>query len=922
MSDGQLDLIDYINDVKSNYSPREVVKQSLNYEPEKDGIKDYRANCPTGHPSSSGACFVVNDELMFCHSCGKFWDQISFVQDFFTDGDFMEALFLLARWGNTPLPENINFKSYTSKRAKLKRLIDLNEKYVELTTEAMTKDEYNLIDSNWGMKERFAKKTKIGFTTSSVTKKMLKAGFSEKELKESGLFIQTKKGLQPFFIGRITIPYMVKGSPRYFIGRKTDLTPDNKFEKAKYKKLPCYSEKRPYLHREIRNDFLYGQDELLKTQGRVDLIITEGIADCIILLQEGFKSVSPVTIRFRKQDVENIRKLLGKPESYVVYISLDNDPNSAGQDASLSMAESLTKEGYDVRIVKIPLDARRVEWREIYSKEENDEAKEKSKRDTADYIKEEGTEAFKRLLKEAPKYLYYLIDQVEDVASMEFSSMIKEVAELATKLPENIVDELVQYIKSKGTNTTVRALKKTFIKVKKESVHLSKIESGDLPAEDASALVVEKFIPCSKYDPSSDDFFRFKDTHYTIVPGELVKQEIESEIEKCSSDFLQQVVNQRNKRITDSFTFLRRKSATDPSFFSQGGGYLALKNGVLDLQKRKLVTHSPDIPVFNAVEYNFDKNASCPLWKKTVKEVLEEKDKIELFQFFCGYVFSGHYKYHKALFLIGDGANGKSTLLDAILFVFGNFNVSTIGLHQLGSPFMLIKLKGMLANIASESCEKTAIESSVFKEAVSGGNLIAGDKFKSNVTFRNQAKFFQAMNNFPIIPKKSHGVLRRLEFLSCDKDFSKLSKPDYDIGKKLLNEASGILNWCLEGLDMLEDAGGFITPKDSKRMLHKFTDETCSVTKFLNEEFSKEDNYASFVITSDDSFVSKQQVYDSYNYYCRRNGLKPHSSVPFWKIFWKQFPELKEYRSRESGRCVKGLKASLPDPYQVPSIYY
>ena len=60
MSEHQLDLIDYINLVKSNFSPREVIKESSSYEPEKDGIKDYRANCPTGHPSSSGACFVVN----------------------------------------------------------------------------------------------------------------------------------------------------------------------------------------------------------------------------------------------------------------------------------------------------------------------------------------------------------------------------------------------------------------------------------------------------------------------------------------------------------------------------------------------------------------------------------------------------------------------------------------------------------------------------------------------------------------------------------------------------------------------------------------------------------------------------------------------------------------------------------------------
>jgi hypothetical protein len=200
MSDARTNAFkDFIEKVKSQNSRREIIKNFSFYEPEKDGIKDYRGNCPTGHSSSSGACFVVNDDVIYCHSCGKFWDQISLTQDFITDDDFLQALFLCAKWGNIPLPKDLNFEAYALNRAKLKRLIDLNEKYVELTMEAMTKDEYRLINSKWGMKESFARKSKVGLTTNSVTKKMLNAGFSKKELRESGLFIHTKEGLQPFF---------------------------------------------------------------------------------------------------------------------------------------------------------------------------------------------------------------------------------------------------------------------------------------------------------------------------------------------------------------------------------------------------------------------------------------------------------------------------------------------------------------------------------------------------------------------------------------------------------------------------------------------------------------------------------------------------------------------------------------------------
>jgi len=80
------------------------------------------------------------------------------------------------------------------------------------------------------------------------------------------------------------------------IGRRTPWTPDQEWEKSKYKKLAIRNDRNnghvsPY----IRNDVLYNEDVLLARPERV--IITEGVTDCISLMEHGFPVVSPVTCR-------------------------------------------------------------------------------------------------------------------------------------------------------------------------------------------------------------------------------------------------------------------------------------------------------------------------------------------------------------------------------------------------------------------------------------------------------------------------------------------------------------------------------------------------------------------------------------------------------------------------------------------------
>lgn len=223
-----------------------------------------------------------------------------------------------------------------------------------------------LID-NYGLSEETIDDLKIGFAANGPWKdadscpqpdvmEYLMGGcnlFGHEDLIATGAFIPTKTGrLMPFFRNRIVFPYWHRGNVVFMIARKTPWTETNDYEQAKYKKLRTYDrEKRPEIHPCIRNDYLYNEDCLLSRPKRV--IITEGVTDCISLMQHGFPAISPVTVRIKDRDWRRLSKRL--KSAGTVYVCQDNELSEVGLSAALETAERLRQEGIDTRIVMLPL---------------------------------------------------------------------------------------------------------------------------------------------------------------------------------------------------------------------------------------------------------------------------------------------------------------------------------------------------------------------------------------------------------------------------------------------------------------------------------------------------------------------------------------------------------------------------------------
>jgi DNA primase len=212
--------------------------------------------------------------------------------------------------------------------------------------------------SKYGIGEETIARLKIGYADTagpSAVRALMEGpgAFTPRELTATSAFRPTAQdGVVPFFDNRIVFPYWSRGHVVFMIGRRTPWTPEVEWEKSKYKKLAVRND-RDHRHVApcIRNDVLYNEDALLTRPERV--VITEGVTDCISLMEQGFPVVSPVTVQIRDSDWDRLLPKLRGVKT--VFVCQDNEVSEAGMQGALKTARILGDHGISTRLAVLPL---------------------------------------------------------------------------------------------------------------------------------------------------------------------------------------------------------------------------------------------------------------------------------------------------------------------------------------------------------------------------------------------------------------------------------------------------------------------------------------------------------------------------------------------------------------------------------------
>lgn len=317
-------------------------------------------------------------------------------------------------------------------------------------------------------------------------------------------------------------------------------------------------------------------------------------------------------------------------------------------------------------------------------------------------------------------------------------------------------------------------------------------------------------------------------------------------------------------------------------------GYIInVKNGLLNIITKELQPHTPDFVSLIQFPVIYDPTATSPIWEECVASWMsgpEQTEKTTLLKQFCGYCLSSSMLYDRALFIVGDGGNGKSTFVDTIAMIFGHDATSHIDLESLYGAFGMDGLIGKRLNIIEE-VHGNYYQSNKLKKLISGEQVTIDIKYKPQFTFRPQTKFIFSVNMLPRVDDTSTATERRICAITFLNNYRK--NPNFKLRSSvglLAGELSGILNWMLDGANDLAEMGNFIITQEQTRMLDEYRQENSSVEGFLSQ----------CIILDPESSLDTTDLYNEYKKWSSSDGgRKIKANITFTK-------EVKEFGKKDN----------------------
>ena len=300
--------------------------------------------------------------------------------------------------------------------------------------------------------------------------------------------------------------------------------------------------------------------------------------------------------------------------------------------------------------------------------------------------------------------------------------------------------------------------------------------------------------------------------------------------------------------------------------------------GMVHLRSGKWIPYGPGWFITRRVPVTFNPNAACPRWERFLREVLGDDEEIQdYFHQLVGYIMSGDTSLQKMWLLVGNGSNGKSTLLHILQKMLGpDYAQQTpesvlLGRANLGGANNdLVRLKGVRCALLTETGLGQCFNEERVKALVAADTLTARGLYREFEEFTPQAKFLLATNHLPIVRGSDEGIWRRLVVVPFTREFEVGSDPT--LKQDLVDELPGILAWAIRGAVRWYDSKvPFTVPSAWDLVTSQYRTAQDPLKGFLDER----------VVFDDAAFVGATELYNDYVVWCRDDERQALSQSEF-----------------------------------------
>jgi putative DNA primase/helicase len=227
-------------------------------------------------------------------------------------------------------------------------------------------------------------------------------------------------------------------------------------------------------------------------------------------------------------------------------------------------------------------------------------------------------------------------------------------------------------------------------------------------------------------------------------------------------------------------------------------------NGAIDLSSGRLLPHNRVNLCTKQVSVAFDPSATCPTWLSFLERIMGGNEMlIEFLQRAVGYSLTGMTTEQVLFFLHGFGANGKTTFIEVIRKLLGDyaqqadFN-SFLEKRGDGARNDLARLQGARFVAAVEAGEGRRLAETVIKQATGGDKITARFLYREFFEYTPQFKLFLVANHKPLIAGTDEAIWRRIRLVPFTVTIPPEER-DKQLLEKLQGELVGILAWAVQG---------------------------------------------------------------------------------------------------------------------------
>lgn len=315
-----------------------------------------------------------------------------------------------------------------------------------------------------------------------------------------------------------------------------------------------------------------------------------------------------------------------------------------------------------------------------------------------------------------------------------------------------------------------------------------------------------------------------------------------------------------------------------PEDLDQHTMLLNLRNGTLDLASGQLMVHSRMHLCTKCIDLDYDPDARSDTWQATLLTLMGgDANLVEYLQRALGYSLTGDTRERVLHLCVGTGSNGKSTILDLLADMMGDygvtadFNTFLDGQTRSGSGASpdIARLAGARMVRTSEVGENKKLNEGLVKSMTGSDIITARHLHKGNIEFKPMFKLWMAANHKPVIRGTDYAIWQRIRLIPFEVTILPEQRDD-SLPGRLLDELEGILAWCVEGATKWLEVG-LHAPARILDATKEYRAESDTIGTFIHDRCVVGEAYS----------TSGGELYRAYHTWAKDNGEYIVSSQMF-----------------------------------------